>query len=254
MRSLCSQMVTIWATFSSSVIRLRRSSTRAGIGRDASLYSAFAGWARRCSACDVAGSTTAAPSNANASNARRFPVAISPRFLISISPCAAMRACPAWSGANVIALPLIGGGSALRQPPSFHERLPSASQLHMPSQGERLMRSTRRRQGSATVQDVAREAGVSAMTVSRVVNGGSNVREATRIAVREAIDKLNYRPNAAARHLAAGEATQIGLLHSNPSAVYLSQFLIGALAGARRAGCHLVLEACEGESADEQAE
>lgn len=116
------------------------------------------------------------------------------------------------------------------------------------------MRSTRRRQGSATVQDVAREAGVSAMTVSRVVNGGSNVRETTRIAVREAIDKLNYRPNSAARNLAAGEATQIGLLYSNPSAVYLSQFLIGALAGARRAGCHLVLEACEGESADEQAE
>ncbi|WP_182466766.1 substrate-binding domain-containing protein [Sphingomonas gilva] len=116
------------------------------------------------------------------------------------------------------------------------------------------MRSTRRRQGSATVQDVARMAGVSAMTVSRVVNGGSNVREATRIAVREAIERLNYRPNPAARNLAAGEATQIGLLYSNPSAAYLSQFLIGALAGARRAGCHLVLEACEGESADEQAE
>ncbi|UZK70668.1 LacI family DNA-binding transcriptional regulator [Sphingomonas sp. S1-29] len=116
------------------------------------------------------------------------------------------------------------------------------------------MRSTRRGQGGITVQDVAREAGVSAMTVSRVVNGGTNVRESTRVAVLETIDKLQYKPNAAARTLAAGDATQIGLLYSNPSAAYLSQFLIGALAGARRAGCHLVLEPCEGDSAEEQAE
>lgn len=117
-----------------------------------------------------------------------------------------------------------------------------------------MSRPSRRSRGTVTVQDVARAAGVSAMTVSRVVNGGSNVRESTRVAVLEAISKLNYSPNSAARSLAAGEATQIGLLYSNPSAAYLSQFLIGALAAARRAGCHLVLEACEGERADEQAE
>ena len=117
-----------------------------------------------------------------------------------------------------------------------------------------MSRPSRRSRGTVTVQDVARAAGVSAMTVSRVVNGGSNVRESTRQAVLEAIQKLNYSPNSAARSLAAGEATQIGLLYSNPSAAYLSQFLIGALAAARRAGCHLVLEACESERADEQAE
>ncbi|WP_336297301.1 LacI family DNA-binding transcriptional regulator [Sphingomonas sp. 7/4-4] len=104
------------------------------------------------------------------------------------------------------------------------------------------------------MQDVARAAGVSAMTVSRVVNGGTNVRETTRTAVLAAIAQLNYSPNSAARSLAAGDATQIGLLYSNPSAAYLSQFLIGALAAARRAGCHLVLEACESERPDEQAE
>lgn len=116
------------------------------------------------------------------------------------------------------------------------------------------MRATRRGQGGVTVQDVAREAGVSAMTVSRVVNGGHNVRESTRLAVAEAIERLQYKPNPAARSLAVGEATQIGLLYANPSAAYLSQFLIGALAAARRAGCHLVLEPCEGESPEEQAE
>nr|WP_279338663.1 LacI family DNA-binding transcriptional regulator [Sphingomonas sp. BGYR3] len=116
------------------------------------------------------------------------------------------------------------------------------------------MRTSRRRQGSPTVQDVAMAAGVSAMTVSRVVNGGTNVREATRNAVLQAIERLNYRPNTAARNLAAGEATQIGLFYANPSVGYLSQFLIGALNAARRAGCHLVLESCEGESDEELAE
>ncbi|WP_240953650.1 LacI family DNA-binding transcriptional regulator [Sphingomonas sp. G-3-2-10] len=116
-----------------------------------------------------------------------------------------------------------------------------------------MSKPSRRSRGTVTVQDVARAAGVSAMTVSRVVNGGSNVRATTKAAVLEAIEKLNYSPNSAARSLAAGEATQIGLLYSNPSAAYLSQFLIGALAAARRAGCHLVLEACESERADDQA-
>lgn len=117
-----------------------------------------------------------------------------------------------------------------------------------------MSRSTRRTLGGVTVQDVARAAGVSAMTVSRVMNGGTNVRESTRKAVLTAVDQLNYRPNAAARSLAAGGAAQIGLLYANPSAGYLSQFLIGALETARRAGSHLVLEACEDEGAAAQEE
>ena len=92
------------------------------------------------------------------------------------------------------------------------------------------------------------------MTVSRVINGGKNVRESTRAAVLEAVRTLNFSPNTAARSLAAGEATHIGLLYANPSAAYLSQFLIGALHAARRAGAHLVIESCESEDADEQAE
>lgn len=117
-----------------------------------------------------------------------------------------------------------------------------------------MRRTSRRSRGSVTVQDVARAAGVSAMTVSRVVNGEKNVRESTRDTVLDAVRRLNYSPNTAARSLAAGEATQIGLLYSNPSAAYLSQFLVGALDGARKTGSHLLIEACEGESADEQAE
>ena len=117
-----------------------------------------------------------------------------------------------------------------------------------------MSKVSRRSRGSVTIQDVARSAGVSAMTVSRVVNGEPNVRDSTRQAVQAAIAQLNYSPNAAARSLAAGEATHIGLLYANPSAAYLSQFLIGALEAARRAGCHLIVEASESDSADELAE
>jgi LacI family transcriptional regulator len=82
------------------------------------------------------------------------------------------------------------------------------------------------------------------MTVSRVMNGGSNVREDTKRDVLAAVERLNYRPNVAARSLAAGNAMQIGLIYANPSHSYLSQFLIGALDAARFAGCHLVIEPC----------
>lgn len=117
-----------------------------------------------------------------------------------------------------------------------------------------MEKPSRRSGGSVTIQDVARAAGVSAMTVSRVVNGGANVRQSTREAVAAAIEQLNYSPNSAARSLAAGEAAQIGLLYANPSMAYLSHFLIGALEGARQVGCHLVLEPCDGESDQAQAE
>lgn len=113
---------------------------------------------------------------------------------------------------------------------------------------------SRRGRGSVTIEDVARAAGVSAMTVSRVINKERNVREETRQNVLEMIERMNYSPNTAARSLAAGDATHIGLLYSNPSAAYLSQFLVGALDGARQAGCHLVIEACESENEAEQCE
>jgi LacI family transcriptional regulator len=117
-----------------------------------------------------------------------------------------------------------------------------------------MTRPSRRSRGSVTIEDVAREAGVSAMTVSRVINGEKHVRDTTRARVREAVERLNFSPNTAARSLAAGEVTHVGLLYANPSAAYLSQFLVGTLEAARRAGCHVVIEGCESERAEEQAE
>ena len=92
------------------------------------------------------------------------------------------------------------------------------------------------------------------MTVSRVINQGKNVRDSTRATVLEAIEQMNYSPNVAARSLAAGETTHIGLLYANPSVAYLAQFLIGGLHAARSASVHLVIESCESEDPDEQAE
>ena len=95
------------------------------------------------------------------------------------------------------------------------------------------------------ISDVARLAGVSAMTVSRVVNGRGAVSEETRERVAEAVRRLGYAPNVAARKLATGQADRIGLIYSNPSPGYLSEFLLGALAGARRIGAQLIVEPCD---------
>ena len=83
------------------------------------------------------------------------------------------------------------------------------------------------------------------MTVSRVINGEVNVRPKTRDAVNAAIEALNYAPNPAARSLAGAGPTRIGLLYSNPSAGFLSEFLLGSLEQASRRDVQIVVEKCE---------
>lgn len=112
--------------------------------------------------------------------------------------------------------------------------------------------SSRRREpksdGSVTIKRVAELAGVSMMTVSRVLNEGASVRESTRKRVMEAVAELGYRPNISARSLAGSRSYLIGLLYDNPSAAYISELLIGALNSCRAAGYHLVVEACDVEA------
>jgi DNA-binding LacI/PurR family transcriptional regulator len=60
--------------------------------------------------------------------------------------------------------------------------------------------------------DVARMAGVSSQTVSRVSNGHANVDEATRARVAEAMQALGYRPNGAARALKSGRFHTVGVI------------------------------------------
>lgn len=109
-----------------------------------------------------------------------------------------------------------------------------------------MAKSNRRGGGRVvTARDVAELAQVSPMTVSRVINGEKNVRESTREAVLNAVRELRYAPNPAARSLASAEHARIGLPYSNPSAAYLSEFLVGILDEVSQFGAQLVLGRCQ---------
>lgn len=83
--------------------------------------------------------------------------------------------------------------------------------------------------GSVTLDDVATRAGVSAKTVSRVVNGERSVRQETRQRVLRAVEQLDYRPNLLARGLSGSHAYTIGLVYDNPNAYYIIAMQQGAL-------------------------
>jgi LacI family transcriptional regulator len=108
-----------------------------------------------------------------------------------------------------------------------------------------VRRSRNRRVDVPTIADVAQLAGVSPMTVSRVINGEARVRQSTRETVETAIASLNYAPNRAARSLAGAGPLSIGLLYSNPSESYLSAFLVGSLDEASRNDVQFIVEKCE---------
>lgn len=84
-------------------------------------------------------------------------------------------------------------------------------------------------QRPATIEDVAREAGVSRQTVSNVLNTPSIVRESTRERVQEVIARLGYAPHASARRLRMRRSSTIGV-HLDPyaggiSGVVLDRFV-----------------------------
>ncbi|MBV7404142.1 HTH-type transcriptional regulator GalR [Enterobacter sp. ENT03] len=64
----------------------------------------------------------------------------------------------------------------------------------------------------ATIKDVARLAGVSVATVSRVINHSPKASESSRLAVQSAMESLNYHPNANARALAQQSTETVGLV------------------------------------------
>lgn len=78
-----------------------------------------------------------------------------------------------------------------------------------------------------TIYDVAREAGVSMATVSRVVNGNPNVKPTTRKKVLDVIDRLDYRPNAVARGLASKKTTTVGVIIPDMTNLYFSSLSRG---------------------------
>jgi LacI family transcriptional regulator len=105
------------------------------------------------------------------------------------------------------------------------------------------METNQNDRGGTTIYDVAREAGVSGMTVSRVINGRKDVSPKTRAMVLDVIERLNYQVNVAARAARIG-SLRVGLLYSNPSPAFESAFLAGASAQCILNGAELVLEHC----------
>ena len=94
----------------------------------------------------------------------------------------------------------------------------------------------------ARIKDVAARAGVSSMTVSRVLSQDAKVSNAKKELVMEAVKALNYRPNVAARRLASNKSFFIGLLYFDSDTSYVSKFLLRGLKNCRTTGHHLVVD------------
>lgn len=84
-----------------------------------------------------------------------------------------------------------------------------------------------KRQSRVTLADVAREADVSIMTVSRVINGTGRISDETRHHVQTIIDKLGYRPNRAARTLVTNRTYSVGFVVPDITNPYFTEVLQG---------------------------
>lgn len=104
----------------------------------------------------------------------------------------------------------------------------------------------------ATLEDVARAAGVGPMTVSRTINGHPYVAEETAKRVHEAIRRLDYRPNHAARILTGKLSRSIGLIVPDISDTFFS-VVSHAVQETARANGYLVWLAASGEDASIEA-
>jgi LacI family transcriptional regulator len=80
---------------------------------------------------------------------------------------------------------------------------------------------------TVTLTDVARAAGVSPSTVSRILNGTAMVNEIKRQRVLEVIDRLGYRPNIMAQSLKTGQSMSIGVLTQELDSLFYGKTLKG---------------------------
>jgi len=94
---------------------------------------------------------------------------------------------------------------------------------------------------AVTIQDVAARAGVSAMTVSRVLNNSSRVAPETRKRIETVIEELGYFPNALARGLLTGRTQTLGVLVGDMTNPYWTAVASGAEEVAHRNGYTMVL-------------
>jgi LacI family transcriptional regulator len=89
---------------------------------------------------------------------------------------------------------------------------------------------------NVTLEEIARAAGVSPSTVSRILNGTARVLPAKQKAVEQAIARFNYRPNVLARSLASGKTDTIGVLTQTVSSPFYAEWLRGIEDGLSETG------------------
>lgn len=93
----------------------------------------------------------------------------------------------------------------------------------------------------ATIRDVAREAGVSHMTVSRVLNNKGKISPATREKVLSTIEKLNFHPSRTARNLAMQRTYSLGFIVPDIANPYFGEIAKGVQEAARQSGQNVFL-------------
>lgn len=104
----------------------------------------------------------------------------------------------------------------------------------------------------ATIDDVARAAGVSKASVSAVLNDKPGVSDDTRARIRDVIARLGYRPGPAATLRRPGSGRTLGLVIKEVDNPYYSEVAAGAIAAGRAHGCTVVVASSEGDPAAER--
>lgn len=104
----------------------------------------------------------------------------------------------------------------------------------------------------ATIQDVARTAGVSPATVSKVLNAVPYVSAATEARVRAAMDRLNYRPSSIARSLKSNRTATLGLITNDLEGIFTMSMMRGVEEVATRQGFSVFLCNSYGEAERER--
>ena len=121
--------------------------------------------------------------------------------------------------------------------------MPAASKPKKSTAGTALPRGK-----AATINDIARLAGVSKKTVSRIINRSPLVRQDTRERVEALMREVGYVPDPLARGLAFRRSFLIGMVYDNPTAQFIVNMQYGALDALRDSGYELVVHPCDSRS------
>ena len=102
----------------------------------------------------------------------------------------------------------------------------------------------------STINDIARLAGVSKKTISRVINDSPFVKEETRLKIKEIIREMGYTPDPQARGLAFRRSFLVGMIYDNPTPQYVVNIMQGILAALDATPFELVIRPCDRSDPD----